>query len=133
MGPFGLFIVACSLLPSDEKERSQATQSENARQLEAEDDTSVLFDLGQGTHVQFQRLIVLAFDLELGLEFLDQQLEMSNLRAQFVNFWDRWNGTRRGRCGRARNLAERRLRLGMKGLSERARPGGICRPRFGQR
>jgi hypothetical protein len=64
------FSLSRPLLPSDKKERWQATQSENARQLakaanrrSAPRMIRVLVDLRQGTHVQFERLIVLPFDL----------------------------------------------------------------------
>jgi len=43
--------------------------------------------------VEFEGLVVLALDLEFGLQFLDQKFEDGNLRAEFVNVG--------GGCGRA--------------------------------
>src|SRR5215469_1754736 len=107
--PKCFFIVALSFLPSDEKERPQATQSENARQLAERSINatnrrrSVLFDLCQGAHVQFQRLIVLPLDLKLGLQLLDEQLEVGNFRPQFVKV------RRRSRAGGRRRAGGRDL------------------------
>ena len=55
-----------------------------------------LFHVGEGANLCFQSLIVLALDLQLGLEFLDEQVEMRNFDAQLLNVggrgsWpDRW-------------------------------------------
>jgi len=44
-----------------------------------------LVNLRERAHVQFERLIVLAFDLQFGLQFLDQQLQVGNLRFQLLD------------------------------------------------
>jgi hypothetical protein len=53
--------------------------------------------------VEFEGLVVLALDLEFGLQFLHQKFEDGNLRAEFVNVGSgcggavcRWWGLRRG-------------------------------------
>ena len=55
-----------------------------------------LFDLGQGTDVEFEGLVVLALDLKFGLEFLDEQFEARDFGAEFVNV--------RSRCALAMGL-----------------------------
>jgi len=83
--------------------------------------------LRQGADVQFESLVVLALDLQLGLEFLDQKFQMRNFRAEFEDVLRR--------CGRALRwgligcLRRRGVRtvLGMKGICQGTRPNGIGR------
>ena len=44
-----------------------------------------LLERGQGFDVEFEGLIVLAFDLELGLEFLDEKLEARDFSFEFLD------------------------------------------------
>lgn len=44
-----------------------------------------LVDGGQGFDVEFEGLIVLALDLEFGLEFFDEQLQARNLGFKFLD------------------------------------------------
>ena len=44
-----------------------------------------LVDGGQGFYVQFEGLIVLALDLELGLQFFDQQFEARDFGFEFLD------------------------------------------------
>ena len=41
----------------------------------------VLFHIREGANLGFERLVVLPLDLQFGLEFLDQQVQVSNLDA----------------------------------------------------
>lgn len=41
-----------------------------------------LFGMCEGVELSFERLIVLAFDLELGLEFFDLKVETRNFGAE---------------------------------------------------
>ena len=43
-----------------------------------------LFSVRQCADVRFQRLVVLALDLQLGLKFFDHQLEVRDLRAKLA-------------------------------------------------
>src|SRR6184192_68180 len=43
-----------------------------------------LFDLGKGTDLGLERLVVLPLDLQLGLEFLDQQFQARNFHTKFL-------------------------------------------------
>jgi len=40
---------------------------------------------GDGTDLRLQGLVVLAFDLEFGLEFFDEEVEVSDLHAEFLD------------------------------------------------
>ncbi len=44
-----------------------------------------LFRVGEGVNLEFEGLVVLALDLELSLEFLDQQLEARDVGAEPEN------------------------------------------------
>lgn len=65
-----------------------------------------LFYVGEGADLGLESLIVLAFDLQFRLEFLDEQVQMRNFNAQLLNVGGRgsrphgWiNGLRRaGLC-----------------------------------
>ena len=58
-----------------------------------------LFDVGERLYLGFERLIVLALDLKLGLQFLDQQFKTRNFHAKLLQVGRRrtWAHGRRGR------------------------------------
>ena len=89
---------------------------------------SQLLGLGQGLDLLFESLIVLALDFQLGLELLDEQLEVRNFGAELSGIAAR--GTRRP--GGRRVLLRRGWRSGTRGerFSERARPDGLGRLLF---
>ena len=82
--------------------------------------------------VEFQGLVVLAFDLEFGLEFFDQEFEARDFSAEFVNV----GGGRAGAMSLRRVLLLRRLRrlrvvLLRESFGQGAGPDGVGWPVFG--
>ena len=59
----------------------------------------MLFDLRQSADVEFKSLIVLALDLEFGLELLNQEFEARDFDAEFLNFRGGGGGARRSDRG----------------------------------
>lgn len=57
-----------------------------------------LFHVRKRANLSFERLVVLAFDLQFGLQFLDEQIEMSDLDAQLLDVGSRggWPRCRSG-------------------------------------
>src|SRR5882724_4921497 len=67
---------------------------------------ALLSGFGDGTDLRLQGLVVLAFDLQLGLKFFDEEIEMGDLHAELLDVgWRGW-GTLRWR----RLLGKRRAR-----------------------
>jgi hypothetical protein len=66
-----------------------------------------LFDAGECADLGFEGLVVLALDLEFGLEFLDEQVEARDFHTEFVQV-SRTGGWAPGRqgLGLLRNLGE---------------------------
>src|SRR5215510_10417345 len=79
---------------------------------------SLLFETSEGADLGLECLIVLAFNLKLGLEFLDQQLEASNFHAKFLQ-------VDAGGSGPLRHV-RLRMRFELRGR------GGARRKSFGQ-
>ena len=64
----------------------------------------VLSGFGEGADLGFQGLIVLALDLEFGLEFLYEEIEMGDLHAEFLDVGG-WGTLTLRRLLRKRRLA----------------------------
>ena len=79
----------------------------------------LLIDLGEGADVEFEGLVILALDLEFGLELLDQEFEVRNFCTKFVNVGgggcgavSRWRGLRRRLLGGGVRLLRESFRQG---------------------
>jgi len=45
-----------------------------------------LLELGQGSDLLFESLVILALNLKFGLQFFDEQFQVRNFGTQLVNF-----------------------------------------------
>jgi hypothetical protein len=111
-------------LPTQNEATEYGFERQLARRIPRKAGSSVhtprrLLDVGKGANLRFERLIVLALDLQFGLEFLDQQVQVRNLDAQLLNV--------RGRGSRPNRWI---YRLWRAGLCLRRLPGREC---FGER
>lgn len=91
---------------------------------------NLLIHLGEGADVEFEGLVVLALDLQFGLQFLDEQFEARDFRAQFV---DVGCGGSRAMCGRRvllRRLLSGNVVLLREGFGQSAGPNGFTGPDF---
>lgn len=69
-----------------------------------------LFHVGEGANLCFESLIVLALNLQFGLKFFDEKVQMRNLDAQLLNVGSRGSWPRSGmRRLRRAGLCLRRL------------------------
>lgn len=84
---------------------------------------SSLIEAGQSAHVNFERLIVLALDLQFGLQFFDEQFEARDFRAKFLHVDA--GGRRALRCGRERSGYGRCRRTRRERIGQGARPGRV--------
>src|SRR4029077_19446539 len=83
---------------------------------------SVLVNLRECAHVKLECLVVLAFDLQLGLQLFHQDFEARNLHAQFLYVGGSSSGARTCCLSGRWSLRRGRIPLLHESLGQRARP-----------